>query len=80
MVTRTRPTDDMFLGGRSLRKWVKNHFHARMERVIELSLMAASRDHSHEVKKMLEVTIGELLKLGILCTQESPSMSARCSR
>ncbi|KAB1218819.1 hypothetical protein CJ030_MR3G007318 [Morella rubra] len=74
MVTRKRPTDDMFTGGLSLQKWVKNHFHGRMERVIDLSLVAASRDHSQEVKKMWEVAIGELLELGILCTQESPSM------
>ncbi|KAB1218822.1 hypothetical protein CJ030_MR3G007321 [Morella rubra] len=74
MVTRKRPTDDMFVGGLSLQKWVKNHFLGRMERVIDLSLVTASRDDSHEVKKMWEVAIGELLELGILCTQESPSM------
>jgi hypothetical protein len=35
--------------------------------------MRASRDQSPEVKRMWEVTIGELAELGILCTQESPT-------
>lgn len=73
MVTRKRPTDDMFVGDLSLHKWVKSHYHGRMERVIDTSLLRASRDQSPEVKKMWEVAIGELVELGLLCTQESPS-------
>ncbi|KAG7992714.1 hypothetical protein I3843_02G140800 [Carya illinoinensis] len=73
MVTRRRPTDDMFVGGLSLHKWVKSHFHERMEGVIDTSLVRASRDQAPEVKKMWEVAIGELIELGILCTQDSPS-------
>ncbi|XP_062157014.1 putative leucine-rich repeat receptor-like serine/threonine-protein kinase At2g24130 isoform X2 [Alnus glutinosa] len=73
MVTRKRPTDDMFGGGLSLHKWVKSHFHGRVERVVDPSLVAALRDLSPLVKKMKEVAIGELIELGILCTQESSS-------
>ncbi|GMY12389.1 putative leucine-rich repeat receptor-like serine/threonine-protein kinase At2g24130 [Fagus crenata] len=73
MMTRKRPTDDMFSGGLSLHKWVKSHYHGRVERVIDPSLVRACRDQSPEVKKMWEVAIGELMELGILCTQESPS-------
>jgi hypothetical protein len=73
MVTRKRPTDDMFGGGLSLHKWVKSHFHGRVERVVDPSLVAALRDLSPLVKKMKEVAIGELMELGILCTQESSS-------
>lgn len=73
MVTRKRPTDDMFTGGLNLHKWVKNHYHGRVEKVIDSSLVRASRDQSPEVGKMWEVAIGELIELGILCTQESPS-------
>jgi hypothetical protein len=73
MVTRKRPTDDMFVGGLNLHKWVKTHYHGRLERVVDPSLMRASRDQFHEVKRMWEVAIGELVELGILCTQESPS-------
>ncbi|BBG99232.1 Leucine-rich receptor-like protein kinase family protein [Prunus dulcis] len=73
MVTRKRPTDDMFVGGLSLHKWVKNHYHGRVEKVVDSSLMRAFRDQPPEVKKMWDVAIGELIELGILCTQESSS-------
>ena len=73
MVTRKRPTDDLFVGGLSLHRWVKSHYHGRIERVIDPSLVRASRDQSPEVLKMWEVAIGELIELGILCTQESSS-------
>lgn len=73
MVTRRRPTDDMFVGGLSLHQWVKSYFHGRVERVVDTSLLRSLKDQSPEVKKMWEVAIGELLELGILCTQESPS-------
>ncbi|KAL3599523.1 hypothetical protein D5086_007441 [Populus alba] len=52
---------------------VKTHYHGRVERVVDSSLMRASRDQSPEVKRMWEVAIGELAELGILCTQESPT-------
>ncbi|KAL5574420.1 hypothetical protein UlMin_016119 [Ulmus minor] len=73
MVTRKRPIDDMFVGGLSLPRWVKSHYQGRLEKVVDSSLLRASRDQSPEVKKMWEVAIGALIELGILCTQESPS-------
>ncbi|KAI3442521.1 Protein kinase domain-containing protein, partial [Psidium guajava] len=73
MVTRRRPTDDMFVGGLNLHKWVKSHYHGRAEMIIDSSLLRASRDQSPEVQKMWEAAIAELIELGILCTQESPS-------
>lgn len=73
MVARKRPVDDMFVGGLSLHKWVKNHYQGRVDKVIDSSLVRASRDQSPEVKKMWDVAIGEMIELGILCTQESPS-------
>ncbi|KAK7325317.1 hypothetical protein VNO77_29477 [Canavalia gladiata] len=72
MVTRRRPTDDMFVGGFSLHKWVKTHYHGRVEKVVDPVLVTDSRDQSQEVKKMWEIAIAELIELGILCTQESP--------
>ncbi|PPD76288.1 hypothetical protein GOBAR_DD26790 [Gossypium barbadense] len=73
MVTRKRPTDDMFVGGLNLQKWVKNHYHGRLEKVVDSCLVSDSRDQSAEVKRMWEVAIEELIELGILCTQETPS-------
>ncbi|KAG5249803.1 leucine-rich repeat receptor serine/threonine-protein [Salix suchowensis] len=73
ILTRKRPTDEMFAGGLNLHKWVKTHYHGRVERVVDSSLMRASRDQSPEVKRMWEVAITELAELGILCTQDSPA-------
>ncbi|XP_022983185.1 putative leucine-rich repeat receptor-like serine/threonine-protein kinase At2g24130 isoform X1 [Cucurbita maxima] len=73
MVTRKRPIDDMFDEGLSLHKWVKSHYYGRVEKVVDCSLQRVSRDESPEVKKMWEVAIRELIELGLLCTQESPS-------
>ncbi|KAE8714668.1 putative leucine-rich repeat receptor-like serine/threonine-protein kinase [Hibiscus syriacus] len=72
-VTRKRPTNDMFTGGLNLHKWVKNHYHGRVEKVVDLSLIRFSLEQSPEVKRMWEVAIAELIELGILCTQETPS-------
>ncbi|KAK0596322.1 hypothetical protein LWI29_014635 [Acer saccharum] len=66
-------SDDMFGVGISLHKWVRNHYHGRIEKVIDSSLMRSLREQSTEVKRMWDVAIGELMELGILCTQESPS-------
>ncbi|KAI3463480.1 hypothetical protein Pfo_020143 [Paulownia fortunei] len=74
MVTGKRPTDDMFVGGLSLHKYVMSHFYRQPENVVDQSLMRALRDQSPEVERMWEVGIEELIELGILCTQESPSM------
>ncbi|KAL8260917.1 hypothetical protein R6Q59_024966 [Mikania micrantha] len=73
MMTRKRPTDDMFAQGLSLHKWVKSHYHQHMERVVDSSLVRTTRDQLPDVKKMWEVALGELLELGILCTQDTPS-------
>ncbi|XP_027122714.1 uncharacterized protein [Coffea arabica] len=73
MVTRKRPTDDMFVGGLSLHRYVKRYYHREVEKIVDSSLIRAVKDETPEVKKMSEVAIGELIELGILCTQDSPS-------
>ncbi|PWA74315.1 protein kinase-like domain-containing protein [Artemisia annua] len=73
MVTRKRPTDDMFSEGLSMHKWVKTNYHRHMEHVVDSTLVQTTREQLLDVKKMWEVAIGELLELGILCTQELPS-------
>ncbi|XP_077223160.1 putative leucine-rich repeat receptor-like serine/threonine-protein kinase At2g24130 [Tasmannia lanceolata] len=74
VVTRKRPTDDMFNGGLTLHKWVKKHYHGRLEKVTDSSLLRASWDQSPEVKNMWEVAIVELIELGLFCTQDAPSI------
>ncbi|PUZ70756.1 hypothetical protein GQ55_2G259800 [Panicum hallii var. hallii] len=73
MVTRRRPTDDMFEAGLSLHKWVKIHHHGRADAVVDPALVRMVRDQTPEVRRMSDVAISELLELGILCTQEQAS-------
>ncbi|OMO85628.1 hypothetical protein CCACVL1_10074 [Corchorus capsularis] len=74
MVTRKRPTDDMFMGGLNLHKWVESHYHeGRVEKVVDCSLIKAWLDQSRKIKMKWEVAIGELAVLGVLCTQDNPS-------
>ncbi|XP_066397377.1 putative leucine-rich repeat receptor-like serine/threonine-protein kinase At2g24130 [Miscanthus floridulus] len=73
MVTRRKPTDDMFDAGLSLHKWVKAHYHGRADAVVDQALVRMVRDQTPEVRRMSDVAIGELLELGILCTQEQAS-------
>ncbi|KAJ0076238.1 hypothetical protein Patl1_34784 [Pistacia atlantica] len=46
MLTRKRPTDDMFDGELTLHKWVKSHYYERAEKVINSSLVRTSRETS----------------------------------
>lgn len=73
MVTGKRPTDDMFNGGLSLKQWVKSHYHGRLEKAIDPSLLSESPKQNQEAKNMWEVAIVELIELGLLCTQDAPS-------
>lgn len=73
LVTGRRPTDDMFEGGTSLSKWVKSRYHGREESVVDPALASEARSQMPEVKKMWEVATGELLELGLVCSQEKPS-------
>ncbi|KAK9066036.1 hypothetical protein SSX86_015438 [Deinandra increscens subsp. villosa] len=72
MMTRKRPTHNMFAQGLSLHKWVKSEYHRHTEHVVDSSLVRITREQSPDVKKMWEVAIWELLEMGILCTQDSP--------
>ncbi|CAM0951424.1 unnamed protein product [Alopecurus aequalis] len=74
MVTRKKPTDDMFEAGLSLHKWVKSHYHGQADVVVDQALASMVLDQTPEVRRMWDVAISELLELGILCTHESASM------
>ncbi|KAF3339140.1 putative leucine-rich repeat receptor-like serine/threonine-protein kinase [Carex littledalei] len=81
VITKRRPTDEMFEGGLSLHAWVKRYYHGRAESVVDSTLLRTIREQTQEVRRMSEVAICEfhflnceLLELGILCTQESPSL------
>ncbi|KAK3130115.1 hypothetical protein QOZ80_6BG0489100 [Eleusine coracana subsp. coracana] len=70
MVTRRKPTDNMFEAGMSLHRWVKAHHHGRADAVVDPALARMVQDQTPEIRRMSDVAISELLELGILCTQD----------
>lgn len=73
MITRKRPTDEMFDGGASLINWVKFQYGSQLENVINPSLARELQEKIPEVKKIFQVAIVELIDLGLVCTQETAS-------
>ncbi|KAG6496897.1 putative leucine-rich repeat receptor-like serine/threonine-protein kinase At2g24130 [Zingiber officinale] len=73
VVTRKRPTDEMFGEGVSLHKWAKSHYHGREAMTIDSQLASEVRHQAPELRKIWDVGISEMLELGLLCTQESAS-------
>ncbi|KAI3996658.1 hypothetical protein MKX01_009490 [Papaver californicum] len=73
MVTRKRPTNELFKEGMNLTQWVKNHYYGKLEEIIDQTLLVAATCQTSEVKNLWEVGIIELIELGLLCTQENPS-------
>ncbi|KAM0939173.1 putative protein kinase RLK-Pelle-LRR-XII-1 family [Dioscorea sansibarensis] len=73
LITRKRPTDDMFGEGQSLQKWVKNHYRGQLEDIIDSFLLQELEAQNPEIRNVWKVAIIELLDLGLICTQEAPS-------
>ncbi|KAJ6847727.1 putative leucine-rich repeat receptor-like serine/threonine-protein kinase [Iris pallida] len=73
MITRKRPTDDMFSGGQSLRRWVSSHYRDQLDKVIDISVMNELSIQCSEIRGMWEVALLELLEIGLRCTQYNPS-------
>ncbi|URE45028.1 Peptidase family M49 [Musa troglodytarum] len=73
VVTRKRPTDEVFEGGIGMQQWVKSHYHGGAKTVVDSALGSEARKQTPEVRRAWEVAIGELLELGLICAQESPS-------
>ncbi|KAL8138254.1 hypothetical protein V2J09_004255 [Rumex salicifolius] len=75
IVTGKRPTDVLFQGS-SLHEWVKSHFPSKLEPIIEGAIERLiprlSHASQHDDKTWKEVIL-ELIELGLMCTQYSPS-------
>jgi hypothetical protein len=63
VVTKRRPTDEIFEGGLSLHAWVKRHYHGRTESVVDPALLRTIRQQPQEVRRMSEVAICEFYLL-----------------
>eukprot|EP00253_Pinus_taeda_P024221 PITA_24221 len=70
MLTRKRPTNEMFVEGMTLQKWVGSSSPNRVQEVADMSLLRRSNRCSEEDKDLN--CLSSLINVSLLCTNESP--------
>eukprot|EP01018_Ginkgo_biloba_P016753 Gb_28309 [translate_table: standard] len=71
LLTRRRPTDDMFVEGLNVQKWVTGHFPNRMAEVVDNNLLSVSVESEDSRSRVIKCA-SELIRVGLACTQDSP--------
>lgn len=71
MVTRKRPTSDMFVGDMNLHKWVKLAFPDKVKEIIDTSLLIEVDEDEDEENQVYKCLLC-LLHVGLLCSKHSP--------
>ncbi|GLJ20846.1 hypothetical protein SUGI_0380110 [Cryptomeria japonica] len=69
LLTRKRPTDNMFNEGINLQKWIEIHFPDRISDVVDNCLLTDA--HELETSMGMEC-LNQLIQIGLFCTRESP--------
>ena len=70
MLTGKKPTDNMFVEGMYLQKWVASGFPNRVGEVVDMSLLKRTNTSTEEDKDLN--CLKQLINVGLLCTKESP--------
>ncbi|GLJ20840.1 hypothetical protein SUGI_0380010 [Cryptomeria japonica] len=70
LLTKRRPTDDMFIEGMNLQKWVELHFLNRISIVLDNCLLL---DVPESDRSMVMECLTQFIEIGLFCTRESPS-------
>eukprot|EP00253_Pinus_taeda_P028761 PITA_28761 len=70
MLTRKKPTHDMFVEGLNLQKWVGSGFPNQLKEVVDMGLLRRISTYIEEDKDLS--CLSQLIKVGLLCTKESP--------
>eukprot|EP01018_Ginkgo_biloba_P029422 Gb_11994 [translate_table: standard] len=69
ILTRRRPTDEMFSGGLNLQKWVNMAFPEKMVEVVDECLFTnVSDEEQHKIYECVR----EMMGVGLACTKEMP--------
>ncbi|XP_057844223.2 putative leucine-rich repeat receptor-like serine/threonine-protein kinase At2g24130 [Cryptomeria japonica] len=69
LLTRRRPTDDMFIEGINLQKWIEMHFPNRISDVVDNCLLIDA--HESGTSMVIEC-LTQFVQIGLFCTRESP--------
>eukprot|EP00253_Pinus_taeda_P029766 PITA_29766 len=70
ILTRKKPTHDMFVEGMNLQKWVGNSFPSQVQEVVDMGLLTRTSRCIEEDKDLN--CLSALINVGLLCTNESP--------
>eukprot|EP00253_Pinus_taeda_P019369 PITA_19369 len=70
MLTRKKPTHDMFVEGMNLQKWVGSSFPSQVQEVVDMGLLTRTSRCIEEDKDLN--CLSALINVGLLCTNESP--------
>ncbi|KAH9292086.1 hypothetical protein KI387_042724, partial [Taxus chinensis] len=68
MLTGKKPTNNMFVDGMNLQKWVRRSYPDKIEEVIDIQLLSVATNNEDEVLNCLK----QLICVGLLCTKELP--------
>eukprot|EP00253_Pinus_taeda_P031814 PITA_31814 len=72
MLTRKRPTNDMFSGDLNLHKWVNLAFPSRVKEVIDHNLLREVDGDEFEENNVFKC-ISSLIQVGLFCSKDSPN-------
>lgn len=70
MITRKKPTDDMFIGELTLRQWINALLPDRMIEVVDDGLLRT--ENGRDVTVMQSV-LSSIMELGLRCSEELPN-------
>eukprot|EP00253_Pinus_taeda_P023241 PITA_23241 len=70
MLTRKKPTHDMFVEGMNLQKWVGSSFPSQVQEVVDMGQLTRTSRCIEEDKDLN--CLSALINVGLLCTNESP--------
>jgi hypothetical protein len=73
LITRKKPTSEMFADGLDLRKWVDAAFPHHILEIVDMSLKqeSLSGDASGDLQKLEQCCL-QVLNAGMMCTEENP--------
>eukprot|EP00253_Pinus_taeda_P035401 PITA_35401 len=72
MLTRKRPTNDMFSGDLNLHKWVILAFPSNVKEVIDSNLLTEAEGDEFEENNVFNC-ISSLIQVGLVCSKDSPN-------
>eukprot|EP01018_Ginkgo_biloba_P027582 Gb_38051 [translate_table: standard] len=72
LLTRKKPTDDMFVEGFNLQKWVSTDFPNRMAELVDGDMLSDVNNDASGLRERFMNSVIQLMQVGLICARESP--------